>query len=102
MTSPAVLAVLAATLALLPALAAAQDASARTDTRLQMETTRRRRIVRPDAPVAGAFRDAERAIDELAARRFAAAATAAARAPQLQFDVTSVIQARNLQRARRR
>ena len=75
MTSPAVLAVLAAALALLPALAPAQDASVRTDTRLQMETTRRRLIVRPGAP---------------------------ARAPQLQYDVTSAIQARNLQRARRR
>ena len=102
MTSPAVLAVLATALALLPALAAAQDASPRTDTGLLMETTRRRLIVRPAAPVAGAFRDAERATDELAARRFAEAAAAPARVPQLQYDVTSAIQSRNLQRARRR
>ena len=75
----------------------------RPDTRLQMETTRKRLVVRPDVPMATAFRDAERVTGELAARRLAeAAAVPAPRAPQLDYDVTSAIQARNLQRAQRR
>jgi hypothetical protein len=68
-----------------------------------METTRKRLVVRPAPPMASAFRDTDRAIDELAARRLTEEAAAAARrAPQLDYDVTSAIQARNLQRARRR
>jgi hypothetical protein len=102
MMSAALLAVLAAAVALLPAFAVAQDASPRADTRLQMEMTRRRLLVRPDPPVAGAFADAARVADELAARRLAEEAGARPRAPQLDHDVTSAIQSRNLQRALRR
>jgi len=104
MASLVALALLVAVAAVFPALADAQDPGVRPDTRLQMETTRKRLVVRPDAPVATAFRDAERATDELAARRLAeeAAAVPAPRAPQLDYDVTSAIQARNLQRAQRR
>lgn len=104
MASLVALALLVAVVAALPALAGAQDPGMRPDTRLQMETTRKRLVVRPDVPMATAFRDAERATGDLAARRLAeeAAAMPAPRAPQLDHDVTSAIQARNLQRALRR
>ena len=102
MLSPAVLAALAAVAALLPALAVAQEASPPTDTRLQMETTRRRVVVRPDPPVAQAFEDAARVADELALRRLAEETGARVRAPQLDEDVTRSLQERNLQRALRR
>jgi hypothetical protein len=100
MPTPAVLAVLAAAVTLLPVLAAAQGASPRTD--LRMETTRRRVVVRPDPPVAQALEDAARAADEAAVRRLAEQAGPAIRPPQLDEDVTRAIQARNLQRALRR
>ncbi len=102
MPSPAVLVVLAAVAALLPALAAAQEASPRTDTRLQMETTRPRVIVRPDPPLAQAVEDAARVADELALRRLSEDAGARLRAPQLDEDVTRALQTQNLQRALRR
>ena len=104
MASLVALTLLVAVAAALPALAGAQDAGMRPDTRLQMETTRKRLVVRPDPQVATAFRDAERATDQLAARRLAeeAAAMPVPPAPQLDHDVTRAIQARNLQRAQRR
>ena len=102
MSFPAVLAALAVAAALLPSLAVAQEASPRTDTRLQMETTRRRVIVRPDPPVAQALEDAARVADELAVRRLAEETGARVRAPQLDEDVTRAVQTRNLQRALRR
>jgi hypothetical protein len=102
MLSPAVLAALTGAVTLLPILAAAQEASPRTETQLQMETTRRRVIVRPAPPVAQAFDDVARAADELAMRRLAEEAAARIRAPQLDDDVVTAIQARNLQRALRR
>jgi hypothetical protein len=103
MLSPAVLAVLAAVAALFPVFAVAQDASVRDpDTRLRMETTRKRLIVRPDPPVLQALGDAERVADALTARRLAGDAGARVRAPQLDHDVTSAIQSRNLQRTLRR
>ena len=102
MLSPAVLAALAAAAALLPALAVAQEASPRTDTRLQMETTRRRVIVRPDPPVAQALEDAARVADELTLRRLVREAGARVRQPQLDEDVTRSLQKLNLQRALRR
>ena len=101
MLSPAVLAALAAA-AVLPALAVAQEASPRTDTRLQMETSRRRVIVRPDPPVAQAFEDAARVADELTLRRLTEQAGARVRAPQLDEDVTWSLQTQSLQRALRR
>jgi hypothetical protein len=102
MSSPAVVAALAAVAALLPALAVAQEASPRTDTQLQMETTRRRVIVRPDPPVAQAFEDAARVADELTLRRLTEQAGARVRAPQLDEDVTRSLQTQNLRRALRR
>jgi hypothetical protein len=103
MKFPLPLALLAAILALLPAAAAAQDASGRTDTSLQMERTRKRLLVRPDLPLAQAREDVERAIvDDLDARRVAEEAVQPPRPPQLDRDVTNAIQARNLQRARGR
>jgi hypothetical protein len=102
MPSPAVLAALTAVAVLLPALAVAQEASPPTDTRLQMETTRRRVIVRPDPPVAQAFEDAARVADELTLRRLVREAGARVRQPQLDEDVTRSLQKRNLQRTLRR
>jgi hypothetical protein len=102
MRSPAVLAALVVAAVLAPALAAAQEASPRTDTGLRMETTRRRLIVRPDPPIGQALEDAARVADELTMRRLAEEAGARVRAPQLDEDVTRSIQTRNLQRALRR
>jgi hypothetical protein len=103
MKSPVVLSALAIAATLLPAAALAQDASVRGPaTTLQQETTRRRLLVRPDPPVARGFEDARRVADELAARRLAEETVAPPRAPQLDHDVTSAIQARGLQRALRR
>jgi hypothetical protein len=102
MKSPARLAALAA-LVLLPLPAAAQDAGVREpDTSLRMETTRRRLVVRPAPPVARALEDAARAADDLAPRRGGEEGAVARRPPSLDPDVTSAIQARNLQRALRR
>ena len=102
MKSLLLLATLATLTALLPAAAAAEDASMRSDTRLQLERTRKRLLVRPDLPLAQAREDVERAIDDLAARRVAEDAVRAPRTPQLDRDVTNAVQARNLQRARGR
>jgi hypothetical protein len=108
MQFPLALAVLATLLTLLPAAAAAQDAGLRSDTRLQMERTHPRLLVRPDPPLARAREDVERALDDLDARRgldarrVAEDAVRPPRAPQLDPDVTTAIQARNLQRARGR
>lgn len=103
MRSPVVGVGLVAAVALLPATAPAQDAGARSDARLQMEMTRRRLVVRPDAPGGTAARDVERVVDELAIGRLVEEVVAPTRRPpQLDHDVTSAIQARGLQRARRR
>jgi hypothetical protein len=102
MMSALVLAALAAVLALLPVAAIAQDASVSTDARLQMERTRKRLLVLPDPPVAQAVRDAERAAAELAPPRAVEEPARRVRTPQLDYDVTSAVQARNVQRARPR
>jgi hypothetical protein len=103
MKSALALAALAALTALLPAAAAAQDASVSSDTRLQLERTRKRLLVRPDLPLAQAREDVERAVaDGLDARRVAEDAVRPPRALQLDPDVTNAVQARNLQRARGR
>jgi hypothetical protein len=102
MKSPLPLVALTAVLTLLPAAAAAQDASVSTDTRLQMERSRKRLLVRPDLPLAQAREDVERAVGDLDARRVAEDAVRPRRAPQLDHDVTTAIQSRNLQRARGR
>ena len=102
MKSPLPPAALVALLTLLPAAAVAQDASVTTDTRLQMERTRKRLLVRPDLPLAQAREDVERAIGDPSARRVAEDAVRPKRPPQLDHDVTTAIQSRNLQRARGR
>src|SRR5262250_811879 len=80
---------------LLPSLAAAQDAAV--DAQLQMEAKRQRLIVRPDPPVAAAVRDAERASAEDPAARYSREADPTyRRSPQLDYDVTNAVQARNL------
>ena len=84
---------------LTPLLAAAQSASPGQDTELQLEAKRKRLIVRPEPPVEAAMRDAERAASEAAAARIAQEENSTVRRrPQLDYDVTSAVQARNLQR----
>jgi hypothetical protein len=86
------------TLMLLPSVAPAQNAAA--DNQLQMEAKRKRLVVRPAPPVAEAVRDAENATAGDSATAFAREANPAVpRTPQLDYDVTNAIQARNLPRA---
>ncbi len=99
----------AALLVLAPVLVApvaAQEASPPGDTRLQMETRRKRVVVRPPIPVEQAARDAEqvKAEVETRARREALIRELTEprpRRPSLDYDVTSGIQGQSLQRARR-
>ena len=92
----AVVAVLLA-LPLLPATAPAQSASPTQETQLQLETTRKRLVVRPPAAVDTATRDAQQAADQAAVN----AATRDANDPARRttdYDVTSAIQARRAPR----
>src|SRR5262245_38185494 len=83
---------------LLPSVAPAQRAGV--DTGVQTEARRQRLVVRPDASVDTAVRDAEQAAAEQSAEHFSReAAPAVRRAPQLDYDVTNAIQARNIPRA---
>src|SRR5262249_26351237 len=83
---------------LLPSVAPAQRAGV--DTGVQTEARRQRLVVRPDAPVDTAVRDAEQAAAEQSAEHFSREAAPALRpAPQLDYDVANAIQARNLPRA---
>jgi len=85
---------------LLPTVAPAQSAA---DTQLQLEAKRKRLIVRPEPPVAGAVRDAERAADETAAGEYARQANDPVRRnPPLDYDVSSTLTSRNAQKALRR
>jgi len=101
MSPRVILAALVAIPLLLPSVAPAQSAAV--DTQLQLEAKRKRAIVRPEAPVAAGVRDAERAADENAAAEFAREANDPVRRhPQLDYDVTSAINARSLPKAPRR
>jgi hypothetical protein len=103
MSSRVVLAAVLALPLLLPTIASAQDASVDQDTQLRMETQRKRLIVRPEPPVSAAVRDAERAADEAAAARTVRdASDPLRRPPQLDYDVSSALTARNAQRGLRR
>jgi hypothetical protein len=90
------------TIVMLPAVAPAQTASP--DTRLQMETKRRRLVARPEAPIATAIQDADRAAGEVLARQQVEREVSGdpRRHTQLDRDVTSAIQARHAQGALRR
>jgi hemolysin activation/secretion protein len=102
-------AVLLAFALLAPVLAApvaAQEVSPQGDTRLQMETKRKRMVVRPPVAPEQAARDAARVTAEVETRARREAlirelTDARPRRPSLDYDVTSGIQGRNLQKARR-
>ena len=83
---------------LLPSLAPAQSAAV--DTELGAEAKRRRVIVRPEPPVAAAVRDADRVSAETSAAELTREANDPVRRhPQLDYDVTNAIQARNVPRS---
>jgi len=84
---------------LLPAVAPAQNAAV--DSQIGIEAKRRRLIVRPEPPVSAAIQDAERATRNAAEAELVREANepAARRQPQLDYDVTSAIQARNIPRS---
>ncbi|HET7343935.1 MAG TPA: hypothetical protein VFL90_20900 [Methylomirabilota bacterium] len=87
-------------LPLLPGLAPAQSASPSQETQLQLEMKRKRLVVRPETRTDLAVRDAEQAAEPAAAAAIARDASAPSRR-QLDYDVTSAIQARSLRGARR-
>jgi hypothetical protein len=73
--------------------------SAAVDTQMQLESRRKRLVVRPEPPVAEGIRDAERAAAGDSAEHFSRDANPIVpRTPQLDYDVTNAIQARNLPR----
>ena len=83
---------------LLPSVAPAQSAAV--DTQLQQQARRKRLVVRPEPPVAAAERDAERAASDTAAGELTRDANdSVRRQPQLDYDVTNAIQARNIPRS---
>src|ERR1041385_496765 len=83
---------------LLPSVAPGQSAAV--DTQLQQEARRKRLIVRPAPPVAAAVRDGERVASATAARELTREANdPVRRPPQLDYDVTNAIQARNIPRS---
>lgn len=86
-------------LPLLPGLAPAQSASPSQETQLQLEMKRKRLVVRPETRTDLAVRDAEQAA-EPAAAAIARDASAPSRR-QLDYDVTSAIQAQSLRNLRR-
>ena len=100
--------VASALVALLPLTAAAQDAPGQDPSALELRRARespRRAIVHPAPPLDEAVREAERATAEYESAQRAAEllreqSSAAARRPDLSYDVTSGIQQRNLQRLR--
>lgn len=97
--SAALLAVLA-----LPLASTAQDASPGGDTQLQMEMKRKRAIVHPTPPRAIVEQDIESSEAVLQQRRdriIREVTRPEPRRPDLDYSVTSGIQARNLQRVRR-
>lgn len=97
-----VLAVLIA-LPLVPTPAPAQGPATGQETQLQIEVRRKRLVVTPPPPVETAVGDAERAADEATAAAVVRQANDPVRQrPQLDYDVTSAIQARGAQRAIRR
>lgn len=92
-------AVLAVLVLVVPSLVLAQSASPSRETQLQIEAKRQRLVVRPDPPVAAAARDAERVAGETASAEIVREQNAPVRQrPQLDYDVTSAVQARNLRR----
>jgi len=99
MSSRVTTAVLAVLVLVVPSLALAQNAGRSGDTQLQIEAKRQRLVVRPDPPLAAAVRDAERVAGDTAAAEIVREENAPVRRrPQLDYDVTSAVQARNLRR----
>ena len=93
-----VVAAFVAVVLLTPTLARAQSAAV--DTQLQLETKRKRLIVRPEPPVAAAMRDAEKAASDTAGAELAREANDPVRRhPQLDYDVTNALQSRSIPRA---
>jgi hypothetical protein len=83
---------------LLPSVAPAQSAAV--DTQLGAEAKRRRVVVRPEPPVAAAVRDADQVSAETSAAELTREANDPVRRhPQLDYDVTNAIQARNVPRS---
>jgi len=83
---------------LLPSVAPAQSAAV--DTQLGAEAKRRRVVVRPEPPIAAAVRDADQVSAETSAAELTREANDPVRRhPQLDYDVTNGIQARNLPRS---
>jgi hypothetical protein len=87
-------------LPLLPGVVPAQSARPGQETQLQLEMKRKRLVVRPEARTDAAVRDAEQAAEPAAAAAIARDASAPSRR-QLDYDVTSAIQARQLRGIRR-
>ena len=80
-----------------PSVAPAQSAAV--DTQLQLEAKRKRLMVRPEPPVAEGVRDADRAAAADSAAQFSREANPVVpRTPQLDYDVTNAVQARNIPR----
>lgn len=87
----------------MPVAVSAQSALADQETQLRIEAKRKRLIVRPEPPVAAAERDVVRAAEQATAGQLVREAIEPERRrPQLDYDVTSAITARNAQRALRR
>jgi hypothetical protein len=83
---------------LLPSVAPAQSAAV--DTELGAQAKRRRVVVRPEPPVAAAVRDADQVSAETSAAELTRDANDPVRRhPQLDYDVTNAIQARNVPRS---
>jgi hypothetical protein len=87
-------------LPLLPSVVPAQSASPSQETQLQLEMKRKRLVVRPETRTDTAVRDAEQAAEPAAAAAIARDANAPSRR-QLDYDVTSAIQAQQLRGLRR-
>lgn len=86
------------TVLLLPSAAPAQNAAV--DSQIGIEAKRRRVIVRPEPPVSAAIQDAQRAADNAAdAELVRETNEPRRRQPQLDYDVTNAIQARNIPRS---
>jgi hypothetical protein len=90
-------------LPLVPAAAPAQSGGTGQETELRLEQKRKRLVVHPETPMATAVRDAEQAADQTGAAEIAREANdPVRRRPQLDYDVTSALQARGVQRSLRR
>ena len=91
-------------LLMLPLAASAQDAAIAGENQLQMEMKRKRAIVHPPPPRAAIEGDVDRAeavVQERRDRIIREVTRPEPRRPDLDYSVTSGIQARNLQRLRR-